>query len=796
MHNSIKTYKDFRLPCSLVWAFFLTAVPPVFAQNESRYGNESVLEEVIVIAQKRAENAQDIPVAVSTMNRQAIEESGMLTIQELTDLNPSVSFDTAQSFQNSSLKIRGIGTVGNGRTFEGSVGVFIDGIYRTRSGMALLDMLDIDRVEVMRGPQGTLFGKNTVAGAISLRSTRPGAGELGGQAELRLGNYGETYILGILNTPLSDSGAMRLAASFNQRDGFISSPDNGDEYDAVDRYAFKGQFLFNPNEDVEVLLIADYAKSDAHCCWASPQVFNGPAAELVGIYSALNGLSFTPAPQAEQQRLQSLNTLPREVVKDSGVAAIIDWDIGETHLKSITSYRDWEQNQIEGDADFVAADLLTLNEPASIQYFSQEFNLSIVSERMDWLLGFYYAKEDYESTRTLMTSTDTDNYLNTLLSGSFGATLCLPPIISVDCTFPPGLGALLDDGELSREFYQQDADNWALFAHGVTELTEHSNLVIGLRYNVEEKKGGVDNLYWYDSAIVRAVLAGLGIPDDGTPRNGLDLIGTTYSPSFSNRTKDEEITGTISYQYFFNDETMIYAKYDRGYKSGGVNLFREAVVTDTQTYDPEYADSIELGLKMDYLNGRARTNVTLFHTEFTDLQINFFDGFNFRTENTGEATSKGVEFENNFQLSNDWRLDFAVTWLDAEFGNIEAPELSYLVNRDTPRAPRWAGVLALNWERPVFANKVIFARGLASYTGSHYVGADVAGEEKVDAYTITDLSFGLRADSGRWEVVAWCKNCGNEDYRTIFFNSTFQTGSHNAFLNSPRQYGVTLRARF
>ena len=792
--------RKIKLTFAALIMFLMTCWSTILGAAEDQpldYQTEGyVLEEVIVTAQKRSQSLLDVPLAVTVTSVDKLRETGMLAIPQLTDLHPSVSFDTGQSFQNSSLKIRGIGTVGNGRTFEGSVGVFVDGVYRSRSGMALLDMLDIERLEVMRGSQGTLFGKNTVAGAIALSSNRPDFNERSGQLELRLGEYSSQYLAGNVNLPINDEMALRFAGSWHTRDGYFESPDNGDEYDEVDRFALKAQALFTLADDLEILLIADVAKSDAHCCWGSAQVFNGPITPVIATYSMLNGYSFVLAPDAERDRVTTLNTHPEEEVDDYGIAMHVNWNFGDLTLKSISSFRSWQHEQINTDPDFVPVDILQLNEPAEIDSFSQEFNLSIPVGNTDLLLGLYYAQEDYDSVQTVTAGTDADNYLNVLISSQFGAVACLPPLVAADCLFPPGVGALLPDGDYSKEVYQQDTDTFALFAHAVTNLTDSVDLVTGLRWSVEEKDGSVDNLFWYDSPIARAVLETFGVPDDGTPRNGFDIIGANYSPSFSDDTRDNELTGNLTLQFYPRDQLMLYAGYHRGYKAGGVNLFREAASTNTQTYAPETADSIEAGLKLEHWDNRARTNIAIFHTEFSDLQINFFDGLNFRTENTGEASTQGLELETQVQATERLRVDFAATYLDAKFDRIDNPFLSYLVGRDTPRAPEWASVLGLSYDRPLSNSLRFRASGLASYTGSHFTGADVATEEKVGSYVVADASIGLRNDNSGWEVTLWCRNCGDEDYRTIYFNSTAQPGSFSAYLNAPKQYGVTFRKDF
>lgn len=784
------------LPSIRTLLFLTSGATFLFPVSATADETTQLLEEIVVYAQKRPENVQLVPVAVSAMTAEMIRETGMLDIVRLSELHPSVSFDTAQSWQRNSLKVRGIGTIGNTRSFEGAVGVFIDGVYRSRSGMALADLLDVEQLEILRGPQSTLFGKNTVAGAIAIISNRPDPDEFGGFAELRFGAHDFKYLTGALNAPLGDTTALRVAAAKNQRNGFFKSPDTGDEYDAVDRHAFKAQLLFSPADNWEVNVIADKAKADAPCCWGSAQVVNGPTSPLIDTYSTLNGFNFVQAPDAETNRAHTLNAVPRELVEDAGILANVTWDGSDKwSFRSITATRDWEHSQLNADADFVPADLFILNEPASIDSFSQEFNFTYSADNLKFLFGLYYSTEDYFSERSAETGSDADNFLNTLISAAFGSVACLPPVVATDCLFPTGVEALLPDGEFTREIYSQDSSVYALFFHATKSLTGKFDLVSGLRYDIIEKNGGVENLFWYDSAIARATLANAGIPDDGTARNGLDVAGTFNSPSFTDATKDTEVTGTLQLIYHWSENGIAYGGYQRGFKSGGVNLFREGVITNT-TYAPEFADNFEIGLKFDYMGGKARTNAALFYTQFSDLQINFFTGLEFRTENTGESSTRGLEVENLFQINDNFRLEFSATYLDSKYDQIDNPLLAYLIDRDTPRAPNWSAVAAFRYDWTLANNWAVYARGLASYTGNHFVGADVPSEQKAGSYTIADATIGIAGPDDRWEASIWCGNCFDESYRTIYFNSTFQADSFSVYLNAPRRYGVSLRLRF
>ena len=784
-----------------------------------------MLEEVFVTAQKREQSAQDVPIAITAMSAEAMRAAGVTDIADLTDINPSISFDVGQSSQNSSLKIRGIGTVGNGRTFEGAVGVFIDGVYRSRSGMALQDMNDIGSLELLRGPQGTLFGKNTVAGALSLNSTRPNFDGVSGNAEVLLGNYNKELISLALNLPLTDRHAIRVSAISNRQDGFLRSrQQDGRTYNQTDRLSAKVQWLFDISDSLESHLILDYSTADAGCCWGSVQVLSGPLTDDLIYYANLRGLDFYTDRNAEDQRLTNNNSRSSELRDDMGLSWTLNWALENMDIKSVTGLRRFKDEQVNGDADFGPAHILQLNEPTQIDFFSQEINLSTSFGPVDLIAGLYFSKEEYSSYRNFVADTDANNYASfrttmaipELLGLSVDtAPLCRPPGMTLGCTTllsgllgPLGIGAfdLFPAGgeKIIEDNYYQDATSAAAFVHAQADLGAGWTAIAGLRYSRDEKEGGYDQLYWYDSLLSRLIInTGLLGPvpsgDASTPRNALDLFGIYNSPSFYDEYEKGVLTSTASLQYAFNDDVMTYLTYSRGYKSGAVNLFQEAANFNNTTYAPEYATSWELGLKSRYWDGRAQTNIALFDTVYENLQINFFNGFNFFTRNTGEATSRGVELENTVQLTDALRAELSVTWLEAEFSDLgNAPDtIQHLDGRQTPRAPDLSGVMALTYEQPLSQSLMAYGRVSGSYSGEHWASPDTADEPTQGPYTLWDLSLGMRF-MGRfdYDLSLFCKNCTDVTYRTIYFAMPVQEGSYNAYLNEPRQMGVSLKASF
>ncbi len=787
--------------------------------------HSSQLEEVLVTAQKRSQSVQEVPIAITAMSSEAMRAAGVFDASDLTDINPSVSFDTGQSSQNSSLKIRGIGTVGNGRTFEGAVGVFIDGVYRSRSAMALQDMNDIGRLELLRGPQGTLFGKNTVAGALSLNSSRPSVEGFSASGELLAGSFNKQYAALAINFPLGDRHALRLSVVSNDQDGFLRSrQQNGRTYNQTDRISSKLQWLFELNEDLSSWLIVDYAKSDAGCCWGSVQVLSGPLTEDLTYYANLRGLDFYTDRNAEDQRLTNNNADSEEHREDVGLSWQLDWQLGDVELKSVTGLRRFRDEQLRGDADFGPAHILMINEPTQIDFWSQEFNAATNLGPVDVVVGLYYSEEDYRSVRDFIADTDSNNYASFRTTRAIPevlglpadtAPVCRPPGMTAGCTtllsmigvplgfrgfdlFPAEGEKIISDG------YYQRASSAAAFIHTQTEFEAGWTLVAGLRYSIDQKDGGYDQLYWYDSELARAIVAtgAAGTPPSGdanTPRNALDLFGIYNSPSFYEEYEDSVLTSTVSGQYQVAEEVMTYLTFSKGYKSGAVNLFQEADNFNNKRYEPEHATSWEFGLKARYWENRAQTNIALFNTVYENLQINFFNGFNFFTRNTGEATSRGVELENTVQLSDRLRTELSVTWLEAEFSDLgDAPEtIRHLDGRQTPRAPELSAVAIVSYEQPITASLAGYGRISASYSGEHWASPDTADEPTQGPYTLFDVTLGLRHFAEReLDVSVFCKNCTDVTYRTIYFAMPVQEGSFNAYLNEPRQLGLSIKAQF
>lgn len=431
-------------------AIFAVATP-AWAQDAAPQADEAEAAdagEIIVTATRREQALSDVPIAVSAVSGESLANSGGTDIRALNQLAPSLLVSGATSETNFTARIRGVGTVGENPGLESSVGLFIDGVYRSRTGVGLSELGEIERVEVLRGPQGTLFGRNSTAGLINIVTKGPSTNEFSGGASATYGNYDYLRIDGNLNIPLGDTFAARVDAVWQQRDGFIrnvtpGAPDINDR----DRYLVRGQLLFEPNSDFKFRLIADYSNRDENCCGAivqNPiQTLRRGATGAVGfepnlLFNTLQALGAnyqlpTNIDQAFVRRTATTAGFPyRADSKDWGISGEVNWDLGSASLTSVTAYRDYKYAQGQ-DADFQALDILRRTDgDRRFRLFTQElrFQGEALDGRLDWLVGGYYANEKLNVDDDLKYGNDYNRFANCVLAENFARALGQAALIS------------------------------------------------------------------------------------------------------------------------------------------------------------------------------------------------------------------------------------------------------------------------------------------------------------------------------------------------------------------------------
>lgn len=781
------------------------AISMVLSSN-SVLSQEFKLQEIIVTAQKRSQGVQDVPVSVDAYSQESLREKGVLSVTDLTDVNPSVSFAVAggQGYSQSSLSIRGIGTFGQGRSFEGAVGTYVDGAYRSRPFMAVGEMLDIGQLEVLKGPQGTLFGKNTVAGAITLESVTPSFDSKEGSIGMRFGNEGEERIDVAYNQPLNDTAAVRVSGVWHERDGYLENQNSvQSDLASIDRYAFKANFLTTPTDDLSIQFVADYSNSTGLSSGATllgVDTTNPLAGLDLAVQPALAGANGLALPFWEvgssDATKTATNTNYSEETEDQGILLNITWDFDRVwSLKSTTSYRTFDNLQDKLDPDYGPLDIFVITEDAEIDNFSQEFNVSGEIGNADIILGLFYAQEELKASRLINAGAQMDDYIGALYANVLGPLNMVNNLSEVGALVAAGM-PVVDQIEV----YEQESDSYSAYFHSSTDLTDDFTIVFGARYGVEEKEGGVPYAFTSQSPETQALVeVTSGLPAgtlNGVSINGLGLLGALAPAAFETEQKDEEWAATLALQYVIANDINSYLNLNHGYKAGGVNLEGSAVALNNKTYAPEYADSVEVGLKAQYWGGRARTNVAVFYTEYSDFQFNYFNGAGFLTVNAPKAISQGIELEGEILVTERLKLSYATAYIDATFDEINVPELSYLEDRRAPRSPSFSGLISIDYSTFVSDGWELYSRGSASYTGSHFAGSDLANESKQDSYTIYNAALGLRSDEMGLDVSLFCENCTDERYLTNNVLAPLNFATLAGYVSSPRYFGLNARYSF
>ncbi len=730
------------------------------------------LNVVTVTAQRREESAQDVPLSVTAVDGEQLEDLRVENIENISLISPSISFNkTNAPAASSNIQIRGIGTTGQSRVFEGAVGVFIDGVYRTRSGQALSTFLDFDGLQVLRGPQGTLFGKNTSAGALLLNSQAPDLDSVGGFVAGSYGNYNAIDLSGAINIPVAENVAFRIAGSHSEQDGYLENPEGDTQNDQkVD--AVKASLLWEPTPDLSIKLIADYSVQDDEVGYGTFNAVNGVLTPLINGLTLANGFAI-PSSDIDDYEA-SINTPTSTEVVDQGLALNIDWEVAGGTLSSVTGLREYDTVQ-RGDADFSPADILIIDERFNSKFFSQEFTYAGELDgalNANYLFGAFYSDEELDMGRSLTWGRQAQAFWNPVLAGS---------------GFPFGISNAAP-GEWADESLIGTAESLAFFTHWDFALTDTFNLITGLRYSEDDKTGAFNYNFFRDPIFDPLAIAG-------------SAPGPVYARDFS----DEALSGTLSLQYRPSSDTMYYASYNRGYKAGGVNIDASGagvpgssltplvppVVTDP-VFAPETVDAYELGAKFGWMDGGAQTNLAVFYSDIQDLQVAQFLGLIFTILNSPEAESYGAEFEHT-QVLNDFLVwNASATWLpEASFG--DDPAIGVLSGRRFSNAPEIAANTSLQFNYDLSAEKTLTGLLQVQYAGERFT--NTASNLKEDAQTTINANVGIDFESGI-SVSAFVRNLTDERYVVQHFNTPLQGDDRNAYVAAPRTFGVSVRKSF
>lgn len=722
---------------------------PTYADDTT----EEKIEQITVTAQKRSQRIIDVPVSVAAMTGESIETAGIQQLSELGDYIPNVNINSGDSLE-SSVQIRGVGADSRNIGFDTRVGVYIDGIYMGQSPAINQDLVDLERVEVLRGPQGALFGKNTVAGAVNLISKKP-TDEFEGQLKARIGNFNALQLSGKVNIPLTDNAFLNLSASNIKRDGYVKNITTGEDLNDRDSQAYRAQLLVEASDNLNVLATFDAQSVDQNPAFGE------------ALSDPFSAVLLKPKANNEVNN----NHSPTDVRDVWGISLDIDYTFdNDLTLRSISSYRDTDSD-FSFDIDYSPLSLLRADYQDKYEQTTQEFQLiSPTQDKFDYLIGLYYYKQKSETQRNAIVGDDITDYMTAILGP-------LPP------EYYPS-EQVINEGAV-------DTESYAIFANFNYDITEQLHLGFGFRYSEETKE--VDwNL---DGSTSGLFAIGVGQVEDS--RTDKD-----FSPSFS-------------LNYDFNDNLVGYFRYAEGYKSGGYNLdyVTQADLAVGIEFDKETVASYEVGLKGLVLNGQLQFAFAVFDTNYDDYQVNQFidlgDGFtSISIRNAAEVSTSGAELELTTQATESLSISASLGVLDAKFDSFVGGGAggSDASGNKIPRAAEFQGALALDYFYTINDNLELMAHAGYTYTGGSFTTVDnlrqvtTPGDNQtidwgyMPSNGLLDMRITLGDSNDIWSVALWARNALDKDYDAG--TSRDFLGTLTALRGEPRMYGLEVKYNF
>ncbi|HET7408725.1 MAG TPA: TonB-dependent receptor [Paracoccaceae bacterium] len=823
------------------------AVPPAGTGTaEEATGNA-----IIITATRRAETIQDVPISVNVIAGDLVENAGVDDVRGLQQVSPSLRTGTGQSSATgTSLSIRGIGTGGDNPGFEPAVGVFIDGVYRARAGIAISELPPIERVEVLRGPQGTLFGRNTSAGALNIITEGPEF-LFGGFVQGEYGNEGQRELRGMLTGPVNDIVALRVDGVYRVRDGYIQDVNTDREFNTIDRYGVRAQALIDDGDRLTARIIGDYYQTDEECCYAV-NAAPGPIAPVLDFLAGQQGLDGIVTPDDPKERIAaaSPNRGLTEEVEDWGLSAEVNYEFDFATLTSITAYRDWNALR-DQDIDFSGADRAYRDDyRTGLKDFTQEVRLqgTALDDRLDWLVGAFYLNEELTLTDTVRFGTQAANYVDAVFGlnpaagfefydtlgpsvPEFGQLLIAPgsplynPQLAAAAAANPQLAALLTNplpapmngSGQQADNYTVDTNAIALFTHNVFDVTDNLSLTLGLRWNHEEKEIDASLLATNptcDFFLNPATAVYTQIIAQNVPTAILlgcnPTVNTEFNGDYQGGFSDDEFTGTAKLAYDFGGDLLLYGSYDRGYKAGGYNLDRAgfdtallggdgAQIEDLQ-FGAETVHAYEVGFKAT-VSPEFTLNGALFYQDFTDYQQLVFTGTSFAVENVPKTISKGLELDATINPVRDLSFAFGYALTDASFDkdlDLSRTPLAGQEGRQLVNIPRHAITGSITWTPPLTdqLDLLFHVDGRFQSEVETSTATSAFGITDNKGYGVINARAGIQTADGRYRLEAFVENLTETYYNIASFAVPEQTGTFAVYPSPPRYYGLTARVGF
>jgi iron complex outermembrane receptor protein len=729
-----------------------------------------------VTAQRREQSLQDVPVSVTAIDGDRIREGGIMNIADVAVETPNFTM-TQFNIGEPQYFLRGIGNTNDSAGSDPAVGVFVDDVYIGRTGGTSTDLFDIERIEVIRGPHGTLFGKNVVGGAVSIYTQRP-TEEFESRLGLTVGNFEQYMIRGLINGRMTDKLSGKFSFSRHSRDGYVDNVTDDMDYHDADNNSVRGQLLYTPTDNIDILFGLDYSRDDVagNCRNVNNLELNDPLGLAVFYYPVIEETtggdirkcaSSAPAGQS------------REV---GGALLRIDWSFERSTLTSITAYRESDYKWTEDLAGMpwgaTPFNLIDQAEEDANQW-SQEFRLtSAGGESFDWLLGAFFMKENVDRA---------ENF-----TGAFHFPLAAQ-------------GFVLLNGDVT---WAQDntTKSYALFGKLDWHINDNFTWSVGGRWAKDKKSISQAMINNEDPAFDVGLLTFMGHPDPavvlGIPANGPGgLIGYIVSGSRAALNFPYTAQASESWDKFlpstdlswrFHDDHLLYFSYSKGYKSGAFQSQTTSAEAAVTPLDPEVADNYEVGIKSEFLENRLRVNASVFKMNYDDLQVFQLVG-SLLVGGNAQATSKGVEIDAAWLITEDWILGGNYGYLNAKYDTYILGQTDLSGNR-LPKAPKSTWSLNTTYTAHLSGGSSMDFHAVYAHTGSFYYATNNHPASHEDSYGLLDASITWRSQGDRWMVTLWGRNLTDEEYRTHMIVSNI-AGSVDLW-NLPRTYGATVTYNF
>ncbi len=760
------------------------SVTPAAAAEEA-----ATVQTVTVTARRRSEDPQNVPISLSVVDAATLEVTRTNNTADLTQLVPSLNY-VSPNPRNTAFTIRGLGSsvlaiAQSNDGLEPGVGFYVDQVYHARPATAAFDFADLERVEVLRGPQGTLFGKNTTAGAINISSMAPSF-DSAATAEVSGGEHGYFQAKGFLTGALLDNVlAGRLSAATTTHSGVLDNVTTGGTDNNVRNAEFRAQLLYTPVDSFRLRLIGDYSSFNSHCC---TQVYFAvgttlkPAARQYPALAA--GAGYAPASLDPYDRLADIDAPLAVDTNEGGVSAIADWNLGAATLTSVSAWRYWNWDAAN-DRDYTSLSIQTLQHiPSRQDQYSQELRLASNGTRqIDYVAGLYW----FAQTITGEPITQYGPVATYWLLGK-----------------PPAFPSNLLDGYGTDGDTRFHSDSWAGFGEAVWHATSKLAVTLGLRYTAENKQG----------RFASTVYGGLATTDPVLVKAKLSIL---RPQSYSATVNDGATSGRFTLSYALSEQVMPYALYSLGYKSGGINMSglpldaNNQPALSTAVIKPERNNTAELGVKTTLLQHRLLLNVDIYDTTVHDFQTNVVDNapgaLRGYLANIEEVRVKGLEADATFAVTRHLS-GYASTAITngkyVSYANGPCPleligsttTVCNLSGRPLSGTPHTVVSAGGEYHLPTHLGALAgeaFLRADATYRTDIYGDPSDSKYTVIEGYTVVNASLGLRAGS-RWEFSVWAKNLFNQNYMQ---NLTVQAGNSGLIVGTPsdpRIVGVTVRA--